>query len=84
MNISWIPHQISQLIYVKKYGAERQLQFVLKGVVHPKKLNSIVIYSPATCSKPVWVSSFCLFATQQVDIFKNVGNQTAAIDLTMK
>jgi len=28
----------------------------VKGIVHPKIL-SVIIYSPSSCSKPVWVSS---------------------------
>ncbi len=32
----------------------------LKGIVHPKKLNSVIIYSPSSCSKPVRISLFWL------------------------
>ncbi len=30
---------------------------MLKGIVHPK--NSVIIYSPTSSSKPVWMSLFC-------------------------
>ncbi len=29
-----------------------------KGIVH-LKMETIVIYAPSSCSKPVWVSFFC-------------------------
>jgi len=25
----------------------------------PKNKNSVIIYSPSSCSKPVWISFFC-------------------------
>ncbi len=47
-----------------------------KGTVHPKSNSiSVIIYSPSSCSKLVWVSFFCW--TEKV-ILKNVGNQTVA------
>ncbi len=30
----------------------------LKGIVHPKNENSVIIYSPSSCSKPVRMSLF--------------------------
>ncbi len=32
---------------------------VVKGIVHPKNENSVIIYSPSSSSKPVWMSLFC-------------------------
>ncbi len=34
-------------------------QSCIKGIVHAKNENSVIIYSPFTCSKPLWVSFFC-------------------------
>jgi len=31
----------------------------VKGIAHPKNKNSVIIYSPSSCSKPVWVYLFC-------------------------
>jgi len=38
--------------------------------ISPKKENSVIIYSPSSYSRPVWVSS------AEEDILKNVDNQT--------
>ncbi len=35
--------------------------------------NFVIIYSPSSCSKPVWVSLF--FLNTKEDVLKNVGNQ---------
>ncbi len=40
----------------------------LKGIVHPKNENYVVIYSPSCCSKLVWISFFCW---TQNKIFRN-------------
>ncbi len=31
----------------------------VKGIVHPKMKNSVIIYSPSSSSKPVWIYLFC-------------------------
>jgi len=36
------------------------LLFGHKGIVTlAKNKNSVIIYSPSVCSKPVWISLFC-------------------------
>ncbi len=38
---------------------ESSCQSCIKGIVLAKNENSVIIYSPFTCSKPLWVSFFC-------------------------
>ncbi len=46
----------SHLLYVEK---QQSTVKAVKEIVHPKNENSVIIYSPSSSSKPVWISLFC-------------------------
>ncbi len=52
------------------------LPIFIKGIVHPKNLNSVIIYSLSCCTEPVLI--FILVLNTKEDILENVGNQTVA------
>ncbi len=65
---------------LERCGQVRQMHLVTNEVTFnrsPKNENVFIIYSPSSCSKPVWGFFFHLFNTKE-DILKNVGNQTVA------
>ncbi len=43
----------------RAFSAHEPAESSLKGIVHPKNENSVIIYSPSNSSKPVWMSLFC-------------------------
>jgi len=51
--LDYASHAVCFLIRLK----EPDQKSFFKGILHPKKANSVIIYSPSSCCKPVWVSS---------------------------
>jgi len=47
----------------------------VKGILHPKmmKMNSVIVYTPSSCCKPVWVSFFCW--TQRKIFWRTIGTK---------
>ncbi len=69
--------------FCEEIWCRTQLQFVLKGVVHPKmKILSLFTHLPLVPNLCESLPSACL-QHKQVHMCKNVGNQTVAIDLTI-
>jgi len=63
---AWKKCHIKTFSMIKSANNGINILIEIKGIVHKKRENSVIIYSPSSCSKPVWFPFFCW--TQKGDV----------------